>query len=121
MSAPARIRAYRYGLRAETLCVWYLTLKGYRVLARRTRTPFGEIDLIARRRRTIVFIEVKARQNLDDGLFALHPMQQQRIINAGQAWLAKSPRYAQLDVRCDLMAVAGWRLRHVRNALERNE
>ncbi|MGH6974530.1 MAG: YraN family protein, partial [Stellaceae bacterium] len=50
--------AHRRGLKAERLCLWSLRLRGYRVLAQRYRTPVGEIDLIARRGRTVAAIEV---------------------------------------------------------------
>ena len=53
--------AERRGRRAETLAAWYLRLKGYRILARRYRTPVGEIDLIVRRGRLVAFVEVKRR------------------------------------------------------------
>jgi putative endonuclease len=56
-----RQSAERGGRRAESLAAWWLRLKGWRILARRVRTPVGEIDLVARRGRTIAFVEVKAR------------------------------------------------------------
>ncbi|MEO0501369.1 MAG: YraN family protein [Pseudomonadota bacterium] len=59
----AREQAERRGRRAETLAAWYLRLKGYRILGRRLRTRGGEIDIVARRGRTIVFVEVKARRD----------------------------------------------------------
>jgi putative endonuclease len=59
-------QAYRRGLIAELKCVWYLRLHGYRILARRYKTKVGEIDIVARRGNTVIFIEVKARSN--DGL-----------------------------------------------------
>ncbi len=53
--------SFRRGLWAETLCLWALRLKGYRILARRYRSPAGEIDLIARRGSVLAAVEVKAR------------------------------------------------------------
>ena len=50
-----------YGRHGETLAAWYLRLKGYRILKTRYKTPVGEIDLIARRFGTTVFVEVKSR------------------------------------------------------------
>jgi putative endonuclease len=51
-----------WGRRAETIAVWLLRFKGYAILARRERTPAGEIDIVARRGRTLVAVEVKARR-----------------------------------------------------------
>ena len=59
----ARQAAEIAGRRAETLAAWYLRLKGYRIIESRYKTPVGEIDLIARRWGTTVFVEVKARKS----------------------------------------------------------
>src|SRR5580693_309577 len=63
-AAPARVAAFRAGLSAETRAAAYLMAKGYRILARRFRTPYGEIDLVARKRNLVAFVEVKARASL---------------------------------------------------------
>src|ERR1700675_5052388 len=60
IAAPARLAAFRTGLSAENRAAAFLMAKGYRILAKRFRTPYGEIDLVARKRNMIVFIEVKA-------------------------------------------------------------
>jgi putative endonuclease len=57
-----RVAAFRLGLSAESRAAMFLIAKGYRILARRFKTPFGEIDIVARRRRALVFVEVKARE-----------------------------------------------------------
>ena len=54
-------KAQARGRLAEIAAALVLTLKGYRILARRFRCPVGEVDLIARRFGTVVFVEVKAR------------------------------------------------------------
>jgi putative endonuclease len=65
MTALSRRAGYRQGLRAETIAALFLRLKGYRILARRFTSPVGEIDLVARRGTSLVFVEVKARPTLD--------------------------------------------------------
>ncbi len=60
-----RRRAYRFGRLAESLCVWSLRLRGYRVLARRFAVAVGEIDIVAHRGTILAVIEVKARQRDD--------------------------------------------------------
>lgn len=105
-ASPERIAAFRTGLSAESRAAAFLMAKGYRVLAKRFRTPYGEIDLIARRRNLIAFVEVKARASLDDAAWAVTPRQQQRIINAAQAWLMAHPEHAELELRFDAMLIA---------------
>src|SRR6201987_4237721 len=96
--APERIAAFRTGLSAETRAAAYLMAKGYRILAKRFRTPHGEIDIIAKRRNLLAFVEVKARSTLDDAAFAVTPRQQARIIDAAQAWLPPHPEYAEFPL-----------------------
>ena len=50
VKAPARVAAFRTGLSAEARAAAFLMAKGYRILARRFRTPYGEIDIVAKRR-----------------------------------------------------------------------
>jgi putative endonuclease len=98
-----------YGRFAETRCALGLRLKGYRILARRHRSRVGEIDIIARRGRTLAFVEVKARQSLGEALESLTARQRARIRNAAALYLAARPHLADLDARFDVMLVAGWR------------
>jgi putative endonuclease len=117
--SPARARAFRTGLSAESRAAAFLIAKGYRILARRFRTPHGEIDLVARRRNLIAFVEVKARENLDDAAYAVTPRQQARIIAAAQIWLMAHPEHDSYDLRFDAMLVAPRRLpRHVMAAFD---
>ena len=105
-AAPERVAAFRTGLSAESRAAVYLMAKGYRILARRFRTPHGEIDLVARRRGLLAFVEVKARATLDEAAFAVTPRQQLRIINAAQAWLVAHPVHAEFDLRFDAILIA---------------
>jgi putative endonuclease len=105
-ASPERVAAFRTGLSAESRAAAYLIAKGYRILAKRFRTPYGEIDLVARKRNLIAFVEVKARASLDDAAWAVTPRQQQRIINAAQAWLAAHPEHAEFEMRFDAMLIA---------------
>ncbi len=117
VTATARRGAYRFGRFAETLCVWSLRVRGYRVLARRFDAGVGEIDIVARRRGILAVIEVKARRRGvgDDEL--LRPRQRARIERAAVAFLARRAEHAGLDVRFDLMLVRPYRLpRHVADA-----
>jgi len=109
-ASPERIAAFQTGLSAESRAAAWLIAHGYRILSRRFRTPVGEIDIVARRRNLIAFIEVKARADLDEAAYAVTPRQQQRIIAAAQAWLARNPQYERHDMRFDAILVAPRRL-----------
>ena len=106
VAAPERVAAFQTGLSAEARAVAWLTAKGYRILARRFRSPYGEIDIVARRRNLLAFVEVKARASLDDAAWAVTPRQQQRIINAAQAWLMAHPEHTEFEMRFDAMLIA---------------
>src|SRR5262249_29246226 len=80
-------------------------LKGYRILARRWQSPVGEIDIVARRRGVLVFVEVKARAGLDAAAEALSGRQQRRIRAAAAAWLAGHPEDASREIRFDAVLV----------------
>lgn len=119
VASPERVAAFRTGISAESRAAAYLMAKGYRILAKRYRTPHGEIDIVARRRNLIAFVEVKARATLDDAAFAVTPRQQQRIINAAQGWLVAHPEHAEFELRFDAMLIAPKRLpRHVLAAFD---
>ena len=109
-AAPERIAAFRTGLSAESRCAAWLIAKGYRILARRFRSRVGEIDIIARRRGVTAFVEVKARATLDEAAEAITQFQQNRIVAAAEAWLARHPQYANDELRFDAMLIAPGRL-----------
>ena len=88
-------------------------------MARRWRSPVGEIDIVARRRTTLVVVEVKARGELDDAAEAILPRQQRRIIAAAEAWLASHPADVNSDIRFDVVLVAPKSLpRHIMAAFD---
>jgi putative endonuclease len=104
--SPQRVAAFATGLSAESRASAMLLAKGYRILARRFRTPHGEIDIVARKRNLIAFVEVKARETLDDAAYAVTPQQQVRISNAAQGWLMAHPEHADFDMRFDVILIA---------------
>jgi len=110
-----RQQAEKRGRGAETLACWYLRLHGWRILARRARVPGGEVDIVARRRRTLAFVEVKARASDDDAAFALDEWRLRRVVVAAERL---TPRYMRDgdDVRIDAVFVVPRRWpRHVAN------
>ena len=118
-ASPTRVAAFRTGLSAESRAAALLMAKGYRILAKRFRTPQGEIDLVARKRNLLVFVEVKARASLDEAAYAVTPRQQGRIVNAAQGWLMAHPEHAELELRFDAVLIAPKRLpRHLLAAFD---
>ncbi len=103
---PERQVAFALGLSAESRAAAFLIAKGYRIVARRWKSPVGEIDIVARRRKTLIFVEVKARARLDDAAEAVIARQQRRIIAAAEAWLATHPDDVNSDMRFDVVLVA---------------
>ena len=114
-----RVAAFRLGLSAESRAAMLLIAKAYRIVARRWRTPFGEIDIVARRRRDLVFVEVKARDRLDDAAESVTERSRQRIVAAAEMWLAHRPQDAQCNIRFDVILVAPGKMpRHIVNAFD---
>lgn len=110
-----RQAAERRGRGAETLACWYLRLHGWRILARRARVPGGEVDIVARRRRTLAFVEVKARSTEQGAAFALDEWRLRRVVVAANRL---APRYVLEgdDVRIDAIFIVPRRWpRHLAN------
>jgi putative endonuclease len=116
---PERQAAFRVGISAESRAAAFLIAKGFRILARRWRSPLGEIDIVARRRQLLVFAEVKARASLDEAAESVNERQRRRIAAAAEIWLAANPDKTVLDIRFDAILVAPGRIpRHVPAAFE---
>jgi putative endonuclease len=116
-----RHAAHTHGHRAETIALWYLRLKGYRLLAQRYKTPLGEIDLIMHKRQTTIFIEVKARATVDSALLAVTPQQSRRISAAASYFTAHHANPAMSFQRFDIVAVPSYLWpTHIKNAFDGN-
>ncbi len=108
----------RRGRRAEWLAALALWLRGYRILARREKTPLGEIDLIAVRGERLAFIEVKRRATWEAAEASITAAQRARVRRAAGLWLAQNPRYQTHAVCFDLVFLIGRRWpAHLENAL----
>ena len=124
-AARKKRRDWVFGRLAEEICSWHLRFRGYRILARRFRTAVGEIDIVARRGRTLAVVEVKTRTRRDAAAEAVSARQRRRIARAAEAvsarqrrriaraaeaFLQQHPGCAGLDARFDVMLIAPWRL-----------
>jgi putative endonuclease len=103
-----RVRAYRHGLFAETIPALLLRLKGHRIIARRYKTPVGEIDLVALKGKRLAFVEVKQRKTFDEAGWSLPTRAPRRIVRAAQYWLAGHPDFAGHDIAFDVVLAAPW-------------
>ena len=111
----SRQRAERGGRRAERLAALWLQLKGWKILGRRVRTPVGEVDLVARRGRTLAFVEVKARATAEEAGFALDEYRLRRVAAAAEALAHRYAREGD-DIRLDAVFIVPRRLpRHMAN------
>jgi len=116
-----RLELGRWG---EEQAVRYLRRQGMKILERNLRTPVGEIDIIARQRRELVFVEVKARRGVQFGTpqEAVGPRKQRQILRAAQWFLGEQPGLSGLQPRFDVVAVLGSpgaaQIEHLRNAFE---
>ena len=110
-----RQAAEKRGRGAETLACWYLRLKGWRVLARRAKVRGGEVDIVARRGKTLAFVEVKARADEAAAAFSLDQYRLRRVAVAAERL---APRYLRDgdDLRIDAVFIVPGRLpRHLAN------
>lgn len=103
-----RQEAEKRGRGAETIACWYLRLHGWRILARRARVPGGEVDIVAKRGRTLAFVEVKARADADSAALALDEWHLRRVAVAAERLM---PRYMDGvdDVRIDAIFILPFR------------
>lgn len=106
------------GRRAEWFAAMALRLRGYRILAKREKTPLGEIDLIVVRGRRLAFVEVKQRATLEAAEAAITAAQRARIRRAANLWLAKNTAFQSHDLGFDIVFLVGRRWpRHIENGL----
>jgi len=114
-----RRRAHALGLNAETLAAWYLRLTGWRILKHRYKTKAGEIDLIAKRGKTVAFVEVKARKSRRAALEAVTPASQKRIVRAAKIFVSQHAKAGFYTLRFDIVIIRPWALpERIVNAFE---
>lgn len=110
-----RHAAEKRGRSAERIAALWLQLKGWRILARRARIAGGEVDLIARRGRTLAFVEVKARASDDAAGFALDAYRLRRVAVAAERLASRFMRDGD-ELRIDAVFIVPGRLpRHLPN------
>ena len=116
-STAKRRKHEALGRLGETAAAWRLRLAGYRIVAEREKTPFGEIDLVAVKRGLVAIVEVKARPDLRRSIEAVGARQRRRIEQAAEWLTAQRPTLRQRQLRFDIVAVIPYRMSiHVKDA-----
>lgn len=109
-------RGRKEGRFAEAVAALWLMLKGYQILGFRLKTPQGEIDLLARKGKTLAVVEVKRRASVEIALASIGSDQRDRLIRAARGIASRRSSLRQLALRLDLIALAPGRLpRHIPN------
>jgi putative endonuclease len=100
-------RRQQFGKTGESIAVGFLRSQGYRILEQNYRTGIGEIDIIARDRKTLVFVEVKARTSSRFGnpKSAVTPIKQRKISMVALQYL-KATAQMQVKARFDVVAIS---------------
>ena len=110
--------SYKTGIFSEIIACIFLILHGFRILHRRyttgRNTNRAEIDIIAKRGKLIIFVEVKHRKNIMAAWGAISKNQEHRLRLAAETFLLKKRWMG--DARFDVIIVHGWRINWVKNA-----
>jgi putative endonuclease len=95
-----------FGEQGESLAVWYLKKSGYKILEQNYRTKLGEIDIIAKEKKTLVFVEVKSRRSIRFGnpKWAITPKKQRTISMVALSYL-KATKQSHAKARFDVIAI----------------
>jgi putative endonuclease len=105
------------GARAETAALRLLLDNGYCIVERNFRCPAGELDLIARDRNVLVFVEVRSRADADHGDAAeMVDLRKQRQVSRIAACYLAARAPAFDEVRFDVVAITGDRAELIRDA-----
>lgn len=100
-------KTYKFGIFAEKIAEIFLIIKGYKILHKRYKTHFGEIDIIAKKSQNLIFVEVKARKkkvNLEE---IVNQHQINRIKSAAQFFIAKNQQFSNYNLRFDFIEING--------------
>lgn len=110
-----RAIAEKRGRRGEAMAAWFLRFQGWRIVGERVKTPRGEVDLIARRGKTVAFVEVKMRSRALDLATAIDAYRLRRVAAAAEILLPKYGKDTE-NMQIDVILVAPWRWpHHLRN------
>ncbi len=106
---------------AELIARIFFRLKGYAIIAKNRKTaskmPAGEVDFIALKDKTIIFVEVKKRQSIEKARYAIRYTQQKRIVYAAKLFIKQNPYYQNYNIRFDAVLIKfPFNIVHIKNA-----
>lgn len=115
------MNSHQTGKLAELIARIFMRLKGYSIIKQNfitgKGTHAGEVDFIAKKRRTIVFVEVKKRKNLDTAAYSIFESQKLRIRRGAESFLKQNPQYSGLNYRFDAILIQlPLKIKHIKNA-----
>lgn len=114
-------KTYQFGLLAEKIAIFLLRLKGYQILHWRYKSHYGEIDIVAKKSRVIIFVEVKARSRKTLIEEVLTPRQISRIKKSAEFFIAQNRRFQDHDLRFDFIEITKFHFpRHYPNFISWN-
>jgi putative endonuclease len=107
------MNTFEQGIQSEKQALQFFVRKGYICLAQRFKTAYGEIDLIVEKGKQLIFVEVKKRPFLSQGLYSLRTAQCQRIYNAALIFLQKYPPHQWINIQIDLVVCTKDVIHHI--------
>lgn len=113
----------RLGQTGENAAARFLQLHGYKILEKNFRSRFGEIDIVALKNETVVFVEVKTRGRgaLDTPGASVDVFKQRKLIKTAQFYIINK-QLADIDMRFDVIEIELYGMRckinHIENAFE---
>jgi len=104
---PFRRKPKSLGQRGEDYAAKYLRRNGYTIIAKQDQTTMAEIDIVAVKKRTLVFVEVKTRNSAEKGQpeDAVDLAKQKRLTTAALAYLRRHDLFGQCQVRFDVVSI----------------
>lgn len=113
-------KSYYRGILAEYIAIFFLTVKGYRIIVYRFKNPLGEIDIIAKKKDSLIAVEVKSRINKKAEIGDVVLSKQRKRNIAGINWfLSKNQKYTDLSVRFDIILIKPYSFpQHLKNAYD---
>ena len=100
-----KITSYTKGIFAEYLACIFLLLRGYVILSTRYKTKLGEVDVIAKRGKSIHFVEVKLRKDEDKAKLAITSKNQKRVMNSAKLFMQRNKKYESYGLSFDAITV----------------
>lgn len=109
-------RAYYYGVISEWIACFYLMIKGYQLIRHNYLTKVGQIDLIMKRKDTLIFVEVKSRNDASRLECLISNQQKRHLVNAANYFLNKNKKFSNKIIRFDAIYIIGlYRIMHFKN------